>query len=58
MIKTGDRVFYNGIYGTVDVVVSRDPISPPYTVYGDDGRFYTAYDGDIMIISNNEDDKQ
>lgn len=51
-------MFYNGIYGTVDVVVSRDPISPPYTVYGDDGRFYTAYDGDIMIISNKEDDKQ
>lgn len=59
-MNAGDRVCFcrSGLCGTIIMVASGDIISPPYTIYGDDGRFYTAYNEDIMIISNNEDDKQ
>lgn len=58
MIKTGDRVFYNGIYGTVDVVVSRDPISPPINIHGDDGKYYSAYGFEVTVISDDRDQGQ
>lgn len=57
-MNVGDRVFANCAYG-IGIFGNIVSITDKLIIFcGDDGRFYAGRNEDVIILYNNEDDKQ